>query len=57
MDILDTAIVAEGGTLILPSNQVQLLVDTTQTLLDATEDVLLPMDLNTAVVSLHSIAR
>ena len=57
MAVLDTTIVAEGGTLELPSNQVEFLVNTTQILLDATEEILLPIHLNTTVASLHSIAR
>ena len=57
MAVLGTTIVAEGGTLELPSNHMELVVNTTQILLDATADILLPMDLNAMVVSLHAIAR
>lgn len=59
--VLDTTIVAEGGTLELPPNQVALWVNTTRALFYATaspsDGVLLPMDLNTTVVCLHSLAR
>ena len=41
----------------LSSNQVELLVNATQILLDATEDSLVLMDLNATVASLHSLAR
>ena len=57
MNILNTTVVAEGGTLVLPPRQVESLVNTTQVLLDATEDSLERMDLNATVASLHSLAR
>ena len=61
--ILASNIVAEGGTLELSPNDhdVEVLVNTTQMLLDATDtpsgDALLPADLWTTVVYLQSMAR
>ena len=61
--ILASNIVAEGGTLELSPNDhdVEVLVNTTQMLLDATDtpsgDALLPADLRTTVVYLQSMAR
>ena len=59
--VLDTPTVVEGGTLMLQPSHIELLTNTTQTLLDATapssSSGLLPGDLNTAVSYLNSLAR
>ena len=59
--IVDTPTGVEGGTLQLQSAHIELLANTTQTLLDATapssSSGLLPGDLNTAVSYLNSLAR
>ena len=59
--ILDTPTVAEGGTLALQPSHIELLANTTQTLVDATgpssSSGLLPGDLNTTINYLSSLAR
>ena len=60
MAIVGSTIITEGGTLTLSPTDVETLENTTQTLLYAmlyAEDALLPADLNTTVVYLHSMAR
>ena len=61
MAIVGSTIITEGGTLSLSPTDVETLANATQTLLYAinssSEDALLPADLNTTVVYLHSMAR